>query len=154
MKTKMLKDIVVSMLESHDYKYTVEEEVITLSMSTECCIIENKILTDEESGLVVVYGMLGVFVPPENRGTVLELLNEQNVKSSLSTLFMHEGNAPVVCRCSCYRNNEMITAQDVESALAVVVGTLVEVYPGVVCASLGFSPDLLMNDTDKEATSE
>lgn len=150
----MLKDIVVTMLESQGYKYTVDEEAITLSMSTECCIIEIKILTDEEAGLVVVYGMLGVFVPPENRGAVLELINDKNVKSALSTLCMHTGNGPVLCRCSCYRNNEMITVQDVESALAVVVGTLVEVYPGVVCASLGFSPDLLMNNTDKEATSE
>lgn len=36
----MLKDIVVTMLESQGYKYTVDEEAITLSMSTECCIIE------------------------------------------------------------------------------------------------------------------
>lgn len=97
-KTKTLMSIVKSMLDENGYRYEIDDNVVSLGVSRSNCVVENKIFIDEDSGLIVVYGVVSLIVKPERRAAVLELMNEKNARSfffyALPESFRWSGNVP------------------------------------------------------------
>ena len=149
--TKTLMEIVKSMLDESGYHYENDEDVVKFSVSCSHCVVDTKILVDENAGLIIVYGLVNWLVKPEQRAAVLKLLNEKNAGCYFTTLFLDPSDGQVMCRALCYGDTNKLTELEVTAAFASVIKTLDEAFPEIVCKSLGIPPELIPSDTDDVA---
>ena len=151
MKKKTLMALVKSMLDVRGYYYEVDDMVVKFGVQRNNCVVDIKMLVEEEAGVIVVYGFVGLVVKNARRAAVLELMNDKNAYNHFSTLFVNPSDGQVMCRALCYGNKKVLTDNEVAAAFSSVVVTIDDAFPEIVCTSMGMPPELIPSDADDVA---
>lgn len=151
---KTIKEIVMSALSGYKISLVDEGNIVSCCLRGNNCILTIKILCDEETEVMSVFGSVDLFVPGDRQAEVLKQINIINTRNSVSVLYMNPTDGQVLCRCTCNTDGGALNERLVLLAFVAVSDMLDEAYHPLVCARLGIKSELPSHNEEPEEIAE